>query len=615
MKYHFVVMAMSVLLFVGCDETDFAEEDSFLDDVASDPTSADEQVESGNETVGFEIVNASGVEICDLSIVPSSAEEWGDNLLDASLGDGDRFYYSELDPGSHDLLAVDCNDEVIAEQTGIVLTEEEQLWRIGDSPSVESVEQGNETVENSNSQQTGSTGVESGQFQQTECPFNLPSGTRMDCGFLTVPESRVGAGAPTIQLAVAIRYAPQGSGQLAPIVYLAGGPGGSALDDFASDPEGWDYPFTQTRDLVFVDQRGTGYSIPTLDCPELNEQGEFGDENPEQICRTRLNSEGVDLTAYNTAENAADIEALRQALGYAEWDLLGISYGTRLALNIMRDYPQGIRSVILDSPFPPNADTPVDEALNVLESLDTLFDGCGRDSDCDDAFPNLKERFIETVARLNENPEGDFFGDDFVYAVTQALNNTDLIPMLPLVIFEVTQGNLDILDEISDEGGFSRFQYQDGGEDRADSEGMYNSVICHDEYVFGDYDAVEQSLLDDIPDELEASMLNPVFEIFQMCDLWQAGAADAVENSAVVSDIPTLILVGEYDHATPPKWGRLTQETLSNSYLFEFPGMGHSLLSGVECAIQISNDFLDNPSVEPDSSCVVAMSGPDFQMP
>jgi pimeloyl-ACP methyl ester carboxylesterase len=610
MRVATIAIAVLALIVVGCDEADLLEEDPASGDRFSEPFSPAD--EDGPGDVEIEVVNASGVEICDISIVPSSASEWGDNLLDDSLQPGEGFSYYEVGPGPHDLLAVDCDDEVVAEEIGVEVGPDITVWRIGAPSPVARGSQEEGSANPLEPDQREPVG-ESAAFREADCPFDLPPGLNVYCGYLLVPENRSRASSPTIQLAVAVRPAPEGTGQLAPIVYLAGGPGGSALDDFTSDPQSWDYPFARTRDLVFVDQRGTGYSVPTLDCPELSE-ATSQDENPEEKCRERLLSDGVDLTAYNTAENAADISALREALGYAEWDLLGISYGTRLALNMMRDHPQGIRSVILDSPFPPNADTPVDEALNVMESLETLFAGCARDDACDRAFPNLRQLFLETVARMNDEPEGDFYGDDLVFAVVEALNNTDLIPLLPLVIWEVAQGDLDILDEISQDGGFGRRQFQDD-EDRSDSEGMYNSVICHDEYAFGDYDAVERSVLDDIPDELEASMLNPVFEIFQMCELWEADTADAIENSPVFSDIPTLILVGEYDHATPPKWGRLTQETLSNSYLFEFPGMGHSLLSGIECAIQISGDFLDNPTVEPDSGCLSRMGGPDFQLP
>jgi pimeloyl-ACP methyl ester carboxylesterase len=289
-------------------------------------------------------------------------------------------------------------------------------------------------------------------FQDADCPFPVPNGYTIECGYLIVPENRARNDSGSIQLAVAIVRAPQAS-QQPPVLYLAGGPGSSALDEFLSDTEGWDYPFLQTRDLILLDQRGTGYSFPTLDCPELAD-ADFTEGNPEQECHSRLLAEGIDLTAYNSAENGADVADLRRALGYAEWDLLGISYGTRLALVVMRDQPQGVRSVVLDSPFPPNANTPIDEALNVWESLQTLFADCDADAYCRQNYPNLERVFLDTVADLNDQPADDLFGDDLFFAITEALNDTASIPLLPWVIYAVSDGNYDALDEIASGEGF-----------------------------------------------------------------------------------------------------------------------------------------------------------------
>ena len=448
---------------------------------------------------------------------------------------------------------------------------------------------------------------------EAACPFPEPGGYDIDCGTLTVPENRTRPDSPTIQLAYAIVYAAEDEGR-APIVYLAGGPGGSAIDDFVADPEGWDYPFTRTRDLILIDQRGTGYSRPSLDCPELAEEVAFVDENPEVVCHDRLVAEGIDLTAYNSAENAADVAALRAALGVEAWDLLGISYGTRLALNIMRDHPLGVRSAVLDSVFPPNADTPGEEALTPWWSLQQLFADCARDPYCDENYPELELTFLDTVAALNDAPEEGVSGDDFAFAVTNALNDTELIPLLPFVIYEVVEGNFGALDEIATDDGFGAGggRYQDEA-DRSDSEGMYNSVICHDEYVFGDYETAEARVVGAVPEAIEAALLQPVADLFQVCAFWGAGAAGQRENEAVRSAIPTLILAGQYDHATPPAWATLTAATLTNAFVYAFPGAGHSLLSGQDCAIEITAAFLDAPGQAPDSSCIADIVWPYFE--
>ena len=449
------------------------------------------------------------------------------------------------------------------------------------------------------------------EFTTGECPFDLPSSSDVECGYLTVPENRSLAESPWIELAVAIVYAPDGAEAEvnAPVVYLAGGPGGSALDDFAADPESWDYPFLQTRDLILIDQRGTGHSLPSLDCPEF--QTADDGENPDQLCFDRLAAEGIDLSAYNTRENAADVTALRKALDIDEWDLLGISYGTRLALEIMRNHPDGVRSVILDSPFPPNVDVPVEEVYSMTDALSELFVDCERDTYCSETYPDLENVFLDTVQRLNEDGTAEIYGDDLVFALSSTFSDTSLIPLLPYVIYEVANDNFEALGEIAAEDGASRRIYQDQDPDFSDSEGMYNSVICSDEYIDGDYDRVESVVVGTIPEELEGALLQSVFDLTQLCSYWNP--MDTVDNTAVASDIPVLVLSGRYDVATPPSWAELTTATLRSAYLFVFPGAGHSLLSSVECAINIAADFLDNPIREPSSQCIDGIEWPYFE--
>ena len=453
-----------------------------------------------------------------------------------------------------------------------------------------------------------------GAFQYIDCNhMAMPTGDYdIDCGYLTVPENRTISDSRLIQLAVAIVRNPTGS-QNPPVIYLAGGPGSSAIHEFLDDPDEWNYDFLQTRDLILLDQRGTGFSWPSLHCPELAE-GDFTTENPERDCHSRLLAEGIDLTAYNTAENGADVAALRLALGYDEWDLLGISYGTRLALVVMRDNPEGVRSVVLDSVFPPNANTPIDEAMNIWESLQTLFADCEAEAYCRENYPDLEAVFLETVADLNENPADDLTGDDFVFIIAEALNDTFSIPLLPVVIYDVYYGDYDALDEI-DSGYFDyslRPRYQ-ANDDLSDSDGMYNSVICRDEYSFGTYEAAEAHIVGSVPEEIEAAILQGVFELFQTCAYWGAGRAAAIEDTAVYSDIPTLILAGQYDHATPPKWAYLTAETLSRAYLFEFPGAGHALIMAGDCPLSLIDQFYDDPWSAPDGSCLADTEWPYFE--
>ena len=152
-------------------------------------------------------------------------------------------------------------------------------------------------------------------IEYTSCWMELPDGfvegQDVDCGYLTVPEDRTSNSSATIQLAFAILYAPAADVKPDPLIYLAGGPGGNAVGELSA----WvDTPYVQDRNLILLDQRGTGYSLPSLNCPEKEDNA----DDATQACRDRLIGEGVDLQAYNSAENAADVADLRVALGYEE---------------------------------------------------------------------------------------------------------------------------------------------------------------------------------------------------------------------------------------------------------------------------------------------------------
>ena len=308
-----------------------------------------------------------------------------------------------------------------------------------------------------------------------DCRFETPGGQIVECFDLTVPEDRSQPDGATIRLHLAIFRARGQNPAPDPLVYLAGGPGENALESLPLIFNRGLAPLLRDRDLIVVDQRGTGLSEPALDCPELNaltfellrrDPGEQ-DLSVEQsialstaalsACRDRLVGEGVSLAAYTSAENAADLDALREALGYEQWNLYGVSYGSRLALTIMRDFPQGIRSVILDSAFPPEVDLYSATPANVDRALTVLFEGCAADPACDAAYPGLETAFIEAVERLNDAPivvsivhpfTGERFealidGDATAGLLLQALYSTEIIPLLPEIIADAREGNFD----------------------------------------------------------------------------------------------------------------------------------------------------------------------------
>ena len=226
-------------------------------------------------------------------------------------------------------------------------------------------------------------------FEPGACAFPLPpsrTAASVRCGALVVPENRDEPTGRTLRLAVAVFKNPSATTASDPIVYLSGGPGGSALEylRYTFDPL-FAGLSPSGRDVVVFDQRGVGVSQPALDCAL-----ETGTLDDWLSCGERLRAT-ADLGQYHTAWNAADVNDLRIALGYDRINLWGASYGTRLALDVMRDYPQAVRSVVLDSVYPPDVDLQVDAPANAQRAFDHLFASCAAEASCAAAFPDLGE--------------------------------------------------------------------------------------------------------------------------------------------------------------------------------------------------------------------------------
>jgi pimeloyl-ACP methyl ester carboxylesterase len=471
-------------------------------------------------------------------------------------------------------------------------------------------------------------------YQETACPFDLPpgqvEGQTVECGILEVPENRADPNSRQIRLAVAIFRHPDGATQPDPIIYLSGGPGGSSLEllNLAFDQVFAPY-FTAGRDLIFFDQRGIGLSVPALDCPAVqdlsidlldNQVGgrQLSDQEAYDLvlnsflsCGEDLEA-GADLSAYNTLTSAADVNDLRIALGYDQVNLWGGSYGTRLALGVMRDYPEGLRSVVLDSAYPPDVDLYLDAPKNANRAFKVLFDACAEDPVCNLNYPDLREVFFNTVELLEARPydtmimnplTGESFdavidGETLMGLIFQLLYETELLPNLPMLIYQANQGDFEMLSRIY---GLLLVEIP------LISRGMSLSVQCNEEMAFSSLEEF-RSVLADYPQLAPLYSYSTLGEMgFQICQEWNSGQANPIENEPVTSRVPTLILAGEYDPITPPAWGLRVTETLENSYYYEYPGVGHGASSVDGCPRQMMLAFIDDPSQAPDNTCIEEM--------
>jgi pimeloyl-ACP methyl ester carboxylesterase len=468
-------------------------------------------------------------------------------------------------------------------------------------------------------------------------PAGQVEGTTVECGYLVVPEKRTDPDAGTIRLAVGIFHPPGGATEPDPIIYLAGGPGGSALELLHLSFERVYEPMMAAgRDLILFDQRGVGLSEPALDCPDATElalelldherDGEelsreemdvlFGDAY--MACAQDLRAV-ADLTTYNTANSAADVNDLRLALGYDQVNLWGQSYGTRLALGVMRDYPQGVRSVVLDSVYPPDVDMYLESPANLDRALEVLFEACAADAACSAAYPDLRQVFFNTAEHLNSNPVETVIrdpftgqihnalltGDVFFGLVFQLLYQTEVLPVLPQLITDVSQGDVETLNRIR--GAVL-------GQGLAMSRGMSLSVQCNEETAFSTVEEFDAVLVDypELADFFEGATLGHAAH--EVCTFWGAGQAADIENEPVTSDIRTLVMTGEFDPITPPAWGRQAADTLENSFFYLYPNVGHGAASVAGCPQDMLLAFLNDPSQPPDDTCIAEM-GLQFAVP
>jgi pimeloyl-ACP methyl ester carboxylesterase len=290
----------------------------------------------------------------------------------------------------------------------------------------------------------------------------------------------------------------------------------------------------------------------------------------------------------------------------------------------MRDKPGSLRSVVLDSTVPLQANWQADRAANFQRSLDLLFAACAADADCNAAFPDLQRVTSDLVAKLNSSPvtvevkdpsserttRFVVTGDRLLGGLGDVLYQTSLIPLLPMGIYAIASGDYGVIAMLAAE----IFMFEDV------ALGVTVSVDCSESTPFLTPDIVAEANKD-----VRSEIARVVWGISTQEDLEREIAfcrelgvkePEAKEHEAVTSDMPTLVLAGEYDPFTPPSYGRLAAETLSQSHVVEFPATGQGVLYGrAPCAMKLIAAFLDDPKTRPDDSCARQLGPPEFLVP
>ncbi len=444
------------------------------------------------------------------------------------------------------------------------------------------------------------------------------------CGVLTVPETRGVANGRVVRLPVAILPSRTQPALPDPVVYLHGGPGGSAL----RGAQRWlASPLRERRDLVLFDQRGAGLSEPAL-CPDLTPddfRAIAADLAGEAMTRTRvaaglrcrdaLIAAGFDLGAYNSLASAADLEDLRRALGSEYWNLYTLSYGTRLGLELLRSPGAAhVRSIVLDSAYPPNGPGWDSTPAAFVRSIGKLAAACAGEPACSAAHPDLRGEIEALLADLSREPlatdvprsqllpDGQFTtnAQDAAIVLHQLLYGREQFAVLPLLVSELRARNAGLRRALVDANTARATRISRGGN---------LAVECYERSPFASL-ARARALVAAAPG------LARDFSYFEadyaLCAAWSDNKAPASQAEAVVSDVPALVLEGDWDPITPPAHGELTAATLGRSQRFLFPYVGHGAFFSGDCGAQLVARFVDAPAAPLDGACTAQITPPRF---
>ncbi len=431
------------------------------------------------------------------------------------------------------------------------------------------------------------------------------------CGRFEVYENREAAKGRKISLNIVLLPATGREKAPDPLFMLAGGPGEAATKSFGPMVPALS-KLARTRDIVLVDQRGTGDSN-SLHCDVENDDlAEMFKEGMEvevaQKCLAKLDA---DLKQYTTNIAADDLDDVRAALGYQRINLYGVSYGTRAALVYLRRHSSRVRSIILDGVAPPSMVLPLTFSRDAQRALDRVVEDCEANEHCRSAFPDFRTDVTTLLAdlaakapevtvrhpRTGKQTKLKITRGGFARFLRFLLYSAELTALLPYTIKRAREGDFepfiaqallfgDKLDEVI-------------------SFGMQLSVICAEDFPR----LTEKVIAQHTPNSFLGDTV--IRELQRACSVWPQAPLPAGFGDPVVSDVPALVLSGQFDPVTPPSWGKETASHLSNSKHVVVPGAGHGTLT-LGCVPGLVAEFLQTNAAALDTSCLKELKRPRF---
>lgn len=424
---------------------------------------------------------------------------------------------------------------------------------------------------------------------------------RLNCGFVTVPENPNKPEGKQIQVHYVVLPAVKNANHGEALLAIAGGPGQSAIDNAA----GFNAMLSkvrQQRDILLIDQRGTGRSN-LLQCDqEMPSALSFNDDNVDNLAEAQkcFANLDADVSQYGSLNAIKDFEAVRTHLGYKKLHLYGISYGTRMAQLYMRLYPEHLATVTLDG-IVPMQQSVLEIGAAIDRAFALLFKDCQQTTACHAQFPELKAEFEQVAtslanAPITENVSDPVTGEKTILTITRgkfygsirlALYQANVRALVPHTIHQAANNNFQPLL------GLYALTIDNAGM----AMGMHAAVVCSE-----DMHRITPAMREQAKHSFMGKTMLEGLEA--TCAVWKVPAVDASFSEPIGSDIPTLLLSGEIDPATPPSWGKLAMEKLTNAKHFIAPYATHGV-AYQSCANNLIADLVRSGSVKDlDGECL-----------
>lgn len=448
------------------------------------------------------------------------------------------------------------------------------------------------------------------------------------CGLLKVPEDYSKPAGRSIELPFIIFKAKQPDNNTYPLVIAGGGgpgiPLGIAADDWANTESPlwttWYYATVNAgRDLIMIDNRGVGSSVPRLDCNEIEDAAmALLDKKLErselielikasyQACKQRLMGQGIDLSQYHVINASKDLEQLRIGLGIDQLNIYGASYASRVALVYERLYPDSCRTLILDGIFPQSIKTYENEPRRNYQAIMRVLDKCEKDYRCNRRYGNTLDRRLEGyLEQLDKSPVSIVVTSSaeteavtvkvtpqlFFDSLYLAIYDPAVIAKIPRYLHAIFNGSRHSLAKLV--GEF----YVDDIAAGALDEGAYASYACFDEIPFVDFEVARREL---VKYPFQHYSNEQVFDHMQsMCEIWDVPAAEAEFKQTYIINTPLLIYSGELDPVTPVELARPVIENARAWWGKVWPNSAHEVMYYSECADRTAATFLSQPELNP----------------